>query len=245
MKVSYRQAACDDVVRQFRYYLVTLNLPEIAVRFQDAVRRTVESLREHPFVGPRYALSSPQLQNLRSWPVAGFEDIRVYYLLDLATALLFLGRELARHSSLVARHCSWSAASPQASFPARRAREKKGCLKRRMETGGSKPDSRRKATAGHPRVCFGYVCRRGTAFSDNEFVTERGGKGGHHYEDHQSSLRLHFPCPPGVRLSVTPAGGLFLACGFAGKFDSVQAVESIGRFLEGGLIGGQRGLRLV
>ena len=81
MKVSYRQAACDDVVRQFRYYLVTLNLPGIAVRFQDAVRRTVESLREHPFVGPRYASSSPQLQNLRSWPVAGFEDIRVYYLL--------------------------------------------------------------------------------------------------------------------------------------------------------------------
>ena len=72
MKVSYRQAASDDVVRQFRYYLVSLNLPEIAIRFQDAVRRTVESLREHPFVGPRYGSSSPQLQNLRSWLVAGF-----------------------------------------------------------------------------------------------------------------------------------------------------------------------------
>ena len=82
MKVSYRQAASDDVVRQFRYYLVSLNLPEIAIRFQDAVRRTVESLREHPFVGPRYGSSSPQLQNLRSWPVAGFEAIRIYYLLD-------------------------------------------------------------------------------------------------------------------------------------------------------------------
>ena len=64
MKISYRQAASDDVVRQFRYYLVTLNLPDIAVRFRDAVRRTVESLREHPFVGPRYGSSSPQLQNL-------------------------------------------------------------------------------------------------------------------------------------------------------------------------------------
>ena len=48
----------------------------------DAVRRTVESLREHPFVGPRYGSSSPQLQNLRSWPVAGFEAVRIYYLLD-------------------------------------------------------------------------------------------------------------------------------------------------------------------
>jgi len=82
VKVSYRQAASNDVVRQFRYYLVSLNLPEIAIRFQDAVRRTVESLREHPFVGPRYGSSSPQLQNLRSWPVAGFEAIRIYYLLD-------------------------------------------------------------------------------------------------------------------------------------------------------------------
>jgi plasmid stabilization system protein ParE len=77
VKISYRQAASDDVVRQFRYYLVTLNFPDIAVRFRDAVRRTVESLREHPFVGPRYGSSSPQLQNLRSWPVAGFEAIRI------------------------------------------------------------------------------------------------------------------------------------------------------------------------
>ena len=71
MRVCYRQAASDDMVRQFRYYLVALNLPEIAVRFREAVRRTVESLREHPFVGPRYGSSSPQLRNLRSWPVAG------------------------------------------------------------------------------------------------------------------------------------------------------------------------------
>ncbi len=50
MKVLYRQSASDDVVRQFRYYLVTMNLPEVAVRFRDAVRRTVHSLRLHPLV---------------------------------------------------------------------------------------------------------------------------------------------------------------------------------------------------
>ena len=49
---------------------------------KDAVRRTVESLRQHPLVGARYRLSAPQLHNLRSWPVAGFEAIRIYYLLD-------------------------------------------------------------------------------------------------------------------------------------------------------------------
>ena len=82
MKVSYRQAASDDLVRQFRYYLVTLNLPDVAVRFRKAVRRTAQSLRQHPLVGPRYRSSNPQLQTLRTWPVAGFEAIRIYYLLD-------------------------------------------------------------------------------------------------------------------------------------------------------------------
>jgi len=82
VKVLYRQAASDDVVRQFRYYLVTLNLPEVAVRFRTAVRQTVQSLQQHPLVGPRYRSSNPQLQNLRTWAVAGFEAIRIYYLLD-------------------------------------------------------------------------------------------------------------------------------------------------------------------
>jgi len=85
VKVFYRQAASDDLVRQFHYYLVTLNLPEIAVRFRDAVRRTVESLRQHPLVGPHYRSNAPQLQDLRSWRVTGFEAIRIYYRPDKDT----------------------------------------------------------------------------------------------------------------------------------------------------------------
>jgi toxin ParE1/3/4 len=70
------------VVRQFRYYLVTRNLPEVAIRFRDAVRRTIQSLRQNPLVGPHYRSSNPQLQDLRIWPVTGFEATRIYYLLD-------------------------------------------------------------------------------------------------------------------------------------------------------------------
>ena len=33
-----------------------------------------------PLVGARYGSRKPELQNLRSWPVAGFEAIRIYYL---------------------------------------------------------------------------------------------------------------------------------------------------------------------
>jgi len=82
VKVAFRQAASDDLVRQFRYYLVTLNLPEVAVRFRAAVRQTVQFLQRHPLVGPRYRSGNPQLRSLRTWAVTGFESIRIYYLLD-------------------------------------------------------------------------------------------------------------------------------------------------------------------
>jgi toxin ParE1/3/4 len=82
VKVFYRQTASDDVIRQFRYYLVNQNLPETAFRFRDAVRQTIVSLRTHPLVGARYRSTKPELQDLRSWPVAGFEAIRIYYLAD-------------------------------------------------------------------------------------------------------------------------------------------------------------------
>jgi plasmid stabilization system protein ParE len=82
VKVLYRQTASDDIVRQFRYYLLTVEAPEIALRFREAVRRTIQSLSQNPNVGPRYSSGNPRLQNLRSWPVAGFEAIRIYYALE-------------------------------------------------------------------------------------------------------------------------------------------------------------------
>ena len=53
---------------------------EIATRFTEALQRTIQKLREHPLVGARCRLGKPELENLRSWPVAGFESIRIYYL---------------------------------------------------------------------------------------------------------------------------------------------------------------------
>jgi toxin ParE1/3/4 len=82
VKVLYRQAATDDMFRQFRYYLVEQDRPDIAVRFREAIRQTVNSLRAHPFVGARYRSRKPEQRNLRSWPVTGFEAIRIYYSAD-------------------------------------------------------------------------------------------------------------------------------------------------------------------
>jgi plasmid stabilization system protein ParE len=52
------------------------------MRFRSAVRNTVQSLFQHPFVGPYCRSSNPHLENLRARPVAGFEAIRIYYVVD-------------------------------------------------------------------------------------------------------------------------------------------------------------------
>jgi plasmid stabilization system protein ParE len=82
VKVLYRQATSNDIVRQFRYYLLSADAPEIAIRFREAVKRTIQSLSQNPHVGPQYSSSHPRVQNLRSWPVAGFEAIRIHYALE-------------------------------------------------------------------------------------------------------------------------------------------------------------------
>ena len=61
MKVLYRQTASDDIVRQFRYYLLSVDAPVTAIRFREAVSRTIQSLSQNPHVGPRYSSSNPRL----------------------------------------------------------------------------------------------------------------------------------------------------------------------------------------
>ncbi len=85
MKVTYREAARDDVIRQYRYYLVSLDLPRVALRFREAVRQTAKAISQQPRLAPLYPLRNSQLPNLRSWPVTGFEAIRIYFLLEKDT----------------------------------------------------------------------------------------------------------------------------------------------------------------
>jgi len=71
---SVRSSARDDIQRQFRYFLVTQDAPEAALRFLDSVEAAIAA---GPDIGsPR---SLPNLPGLRSWPIPNFEDIRIYY----------------------------------------------------------------------------------------------------------------------------------------------------------------------
>jgi toxin ParE1/3/4 len=78
VKHTIRPAARDDILRQFRYYLVDQDKPEVANRFVEAVDKTVEKILRTPNAGAPKHLSNESLAGLRSWPVEGFEDIRVY-----------------------------------------------------------------------------------------------------------------------------------------------------------------------
>jgi toxin ParE1/3/4 len=73
-------AARDDILRQYLYYLVEQDNPQVAQRFFSAVRRTIEGITRMPQGGAPKRLSREALRGLRSWPVKGFEDLRVYYL---------------------------------------------------------------------------------------------------------------------------------------------------------------------
>jgi len=82
VKHVIQTAARDDINRRFRRYLVDEDAPVIAFRFLEAVEQTVRRLLASPEAGTPKPLKNPVLKGLRSWRVTGFEDIRIYYVIE-------------------------------------------------------------------------------------------------------------------------------------------------------------------
>jgi toxin ParE1/3/4 len=80
LSAYFRTAAREDVLRQFRYYLIEKEIPHVAQRFLDAVESAVETLCRTPGIGAPKQLANPLLAGLRSWPVPGFPSVRIYYI---------------------------------------------------------------------------------------------------------------------------------------------------------------------
>ena len=83
-----RSAAREDILRQFRYYLVEEDNPELADRFLTAAEVTVDKVCASPAMGAPKHFPNKALRGLRSWPIVGFEDIRIYYLASAETLLI-------------------------------------------------------------------------------------------------------------------------------------------------------------
>ncbi len=73
-----RPNAKDDILRQFRYYLLN-DASDAADRFLDAVDQSIEAIRKMPGMGAPKQFNNPLLSGLRSWAVKGFEDILIFY----------------------------------------------------------------------------------------------------------------------------------------------------------------------
>ncbi len=80
MKAFVRRAAREDILRQYRYYLLA-DAFDAANRFLEAVDNSIGRLVAMPQVGAPQRFRNPALGGLRSWPVKDFEDIHIYYVI--------------------------------------------------------------------------------------------------------------------------------------------------------------------
>jgi toxin ParE1/3/4 len=80
VRLVIRPAAREDILRQYRYYLIDKDAEGAAERFLVAIHAAIETVCRRPDVGASKALDNRALAGLRSWPVTGFPAIRVYYL---------------------------------------------------------------------------------------------------------------------------------------------------------------------
>lgn len=80
MKIYVRPIAREDILRQYRYYLIEENAPNAARRFLESVEAATSSIRRAPGMGAPKLLHHPLLSGLRSWAVPGFNAVRIYYL---------------------------------------------------------------------------------------------------------------------------------------------------------------------
>lgn len=85
MKFTIRPRAREDILRQYAYYLIEGESELIAARFLNAVQSSVARICKQPGMGSPKVLRNLKLAGLRSWPVRGFPDLRVYYLVSEKT----------------------------------------------------------------------------------------------------------------------------------------------------------------
>jgi plasmid stabilization system protein ParE len=66
-------------VRQFGWY-AEQGFPDVARRFRSSLESTIELALSRPKAGAPKLVRNPALRCLRSWPVKGFDEFRIYYL---------------------------------------------------------------------------------------------------------------------------------------------------------------------
>jgi toxin ParE1/3/4 len=73
-----RPRAVEDLDSELDYYEREAGL-DVAMRFLGGIEQAIHFLYLHPDAGSSKDFGNTTLKGLRSWPVPGFEDIRIYY----------------------------------------------------------------------------------------------------------------------------------------------------------------------
>lgn len=73
------RAQAESEVDSIARYIAARNR-EAGRRFYDAVEDALSKLAEFPGMGARRTAQNPKLQELRSWPITGYQSYLIFYL---------------------------------------------------------------------------------------------------------------------------------------------------------------------
>lgn len=77
LEIHEKPEAKIDLLQHF-IYIGEENL-DTAERFLSAVEDALAKLSEMPGMGPTRAFTKPELRDVRSWPVKGFQNYLIFY----------------------------------------------------------------------------------------------------------------------------------------------------------------------
>jgi toxin ParE1/3/4 len=72
----------DDIIRQYRWYLVNQDSPDAALRFVNAFEATMAPLLRMPNMGATREFKNRALKGLRVFPVNEFDEFLIFYLVQ-------------------------------------------------------------------------------------------------------------------------------------------------------------------
>ena len=81
MKTVVLPAARADILRQGGYF-IEIGQERVGDRFLAATRAGIEHVSQTPHAGAPRPMKNHRLVGLRTWPVDGFGDIKIYYLVE-------------------------------------------------------------------------------------------------------------------------------------------------------------------
>ena len=79
MKTVVLPSARADILRQIAYF-IEIGQEHLADRFLAATKVAIEHVSHTPHAGAPRPLRNRRLAGLRTWPVDGFDDMKLYYI---------------------------------------------------------------------------------------------------------------------------------------------------------------------